>query len=47
MNDDIMSLEEKTKQWLSEEDMLREVKYDENADFHFISKRKYHGCCKA
>ena len=36
MNDDIMSLEEKTKQWLSEEDMLREVKYDENADFHFI-----------
>ena len=34
MNDDIM--EEQVKQWLSEEDLLREVKYDENADFHFI-----------
>jgi hypothetical protein len=36
MNDDIMDFEEKVKQWLSEEDLLREVKYDENADFHFI-----------
>ena len=34
MNDDIM--EEQVKHWLSEEDLLREVKYDENADFHFI-----------
>ncbi len=31
-----MSIEENVKQWLSEEDFLREVKYDENADFHFI-----------
>ena len=31
-----MNLEEKVKQWLNEEDFLREVKYDENADFHFI-----------
>jgi hypothetical protein len=31
-----MNLEEQVKQWLSEEDFLREVKYDENADFHFI-----------
>ncbi|MBE6500017.1 MAG: DUF2299 domain-containing protein [Methanobrevibacter thaueri] len=31
-----MNLEENVKQWLSEEDFLREVKYDENADFHFI-----------
>ena len=31
-----MILEENVKQWLSEEDLLREVKYDENADFHFI-----------
>ena len=31
-----MTLEEKVKQWLSEEDLLREMKYDENADFHFI-----------
>ncbi len=31
-----MSIEENVKQWLSEEDLLREVKYDENADFHFI-----------
>lgn len=33
-----MSIEENVKQWLSEEDMLREVKYDENADFHFIAE---------
>ncbi|MBR3155492.1 MAG: DUF2299 domain-containing protein [Methanobrevibacter sp.] len=31
-----MNLEEKVRQWLSEEDLLREVKYDENADFHYI-----------
>ena len=31
-----MNIEENVKQWLSEEDFLREVKYDENADFHFI-----------
>ena len=31
-----MNLEENVKQWLSDEDILREVKYDENADFHFI-----------
>ena len=31
-----MSIEETVKQWLTEEDLLREVKYDENADFHFI-----------
>ena len=31
-----MSMEENVKNWLSEEDMLREVKYDENAEFHFV-----------
>ena len=31
-----MGIEENVKQWLSDEDLLREVKYDENADFHFI-----------
>ena len=31
-----MSIEENIKQWLTDEDFLREVKYDENADFHFI-----------
>ena len=31
-----MNLEEKVKQWLTDEDFLREMKYDENADFHFI-----------
>ena len=31
-----MNLEENVRQWLSDEDFLREVKYDENADFHFI-----------
>jgi hypothetical protein len=31
-----MSLEENVREWLSEEDLLREVKYDENADFHYI-----------
>ena len=31
-----MNLEENVRQWLSDEDILREVKYDENADFHFI-----------
>ena len=30
-------IDEKTiKKWLLDEDMLREMKYDENADFHFI-----------
>ena len=32
----IMNLEENVRQWLSEEDLLREAKYDENADFHYI-----------
>lgn len=31
-----MDLEQKVKEWLSDEDLLREMKYDENADFHFI-----------
>ena len=31
-----MNMEENVRQWLSDEDLLREVKYDENADFHFI-----------
>jgi hypothetical protein len=31
-----MNLEEKVREWLSDEDLLREVKYDENADFHYI-----------
>ena len=31
-----MNLEEKVKEWLTDEDFLREMKYDENADFHFI-----------
>lgn len=31
-----MNIEECVKKWLSDEDFLREVKYDENADFHFI-----------
>ena len=31
-----MNLEENVREWLSEEDLLREVKYDENADFHYI-----------
>lgn len=36
LSDDIMDIEEKVKKWLSDEDLLREMKYDENADFHFI-----------
>ena len=31
-----MNLEDNVRQWLTDEDFLREVKYDENADFHFI-----------
>ncbi|WP_407391414.1 DUF2299 domain-containing protein [Methanobrevibacter sp.] len=31
-----MNIEENVKKWLLEEDFLREMKYDENADFHFI-----------
>lgn len=31
-----MNLEEKVREWLSDEDLLREAKYDENADFHYI-----------
>jgi hypothetical protein len=31
-----MNIEDNVKQWLTDEDFLREVKYDENADFHFI-----------
>lgn len=30
-------INEKTiEKWLLDEDMLREMKFDENADFHFI-----------
>lgn len=31
-----MNIEKDVEKWLSEEDLLREMKYDENADFHFI-----------
>ena len=31
-----MSIEEQVEKWLLDEDLLREMKYDENADFHFI-----------
>ena len=31
-----MNIEDNVKKWLNEEDLLREVKFDENADFHFI-----------
>lgn len=31
-----MDVEEQIKEWLLDEDCLREMKYDENADFHFI-----------
>ena len=31
-----MILQETIEKWLMNEDMLREMKYDENADFHFI-----------
>ena len=31
-----MILQETIEKWLMDEDMLREMKYDENADFHFI-----------
>lgn len=31
-----MTIEEQVKQWLTEEDFLREIKYDESAEFHFI-----------
>ena len=31
-----MEIEEQIKKWLLDEDCLREMKYDENADFHFI-----------
>lgn len=31
-----MDMEEQIKTWLLDEDCLREMKYDENADFHFI-----------
>lgn len=31
-----MDIEENVRKWISDEDLLREVKYDENADFHFI-----------
>ena len=31
-----MISEETIKQWLLDEDMLLEMKYDESADFHFI-----------
>ena len=29
-------MEENVKKWLTDEDFMREVKFDENADFHFI-----------
>lgn len=31
-----MNIEENVEKWLLDEDVLREMKYDENADFHFI-----------
>ena len=31
-----MNIEKDVEKWLSEEDLLREMKYDENADFHYI-----------
>ena len=31
-----MNIEEQVEKWLLDEDILREMKYDENADFHFI-----------
>ena len=31
-----MIIEDNVKEWLTSEDMIREVKYDENAEFHFI-----------
>ena len=31
-----MNIEEDVEKWLLEEDILREMKFDENADFHFI-----------
>lgn len=31
-----MNIEENVEKWLLEEDLLREMKYDENAEFHFI-----------
>ena len=31
-----MNMEEDVKKWLSDENFMREVKYDENADFHYI-----------
>ena len=31
-----MNIEEQVEKWLLDEDFLREMKYDENADFHFI-----------
>ena len=31
-----MLIEDKVKEWLNNEDIIREVKYDENAEFHLI-----------
>lgn len=31
-----MNIEENVEKWLLDEDLLREMKYDENADFHYI-----------
>ena len=31
-----MNIEENVKKWLSDENLMREIKYDESADFHFI-----------
>ena len=31
-----MNIEKDVEKWLMDEDVLREMKYDENADFHFI-----------
>lgn len=31
-----MDIKDNVEKWLMDEDLLREVKYDENADFHFI-----------
>ena len=31
-----MNIEKEVEKWLLDEDLLMEMKYDENADFHFI-----------
>ena len=33
-----MNIEKNIEKWLLDEDILREMKYDENADFHYIAE---------